>query len=249
MHVRMYLARFSNERESQHMNQTADPHSAEGAQLLTEQLLRGMRRFYSPLLSDTMERLGIPSGALHHAIGPIFSDPHLTVCGRAFPCRVVPTDEYVEIDTLLAMIDAIPQDAFVIVAADAPIDAALWGGMMSARAKARGAVAAAVNGGVRDIAQIATSGFPVFGEYRCIKDIRTRGYMAEYNVSVTCGGVRIDPGDLVFGDANGVIAVAQADAERLYTELERALAEESATARGLDEGGGARALFDKYGRF
>ncbi|HVZ37950.1 MAG TPA: RraA family protein [Candidatus Kapabacteria bacterium] len=212
-------------------------------------ILQGMLRFYSPLLSDTMERLGMPCGALHHAIQPTFPDPGLKVCGRAFPCRVVPTPEYVEIHTLLEMVDSIPEDAFVVVAADSPVDAALWGGMMSARARSRGAVAAAVNGGVRDIEQIAALGFPVFGEYRCIKDIRTRGYMAAYDVAVNCGGVEIAPGDLVFGDANGVIAVRRGDVETLYAELERAFTEEAATQRGLVDGGAARSLFDQFGRF
>lgn len=219
------------------------------ASTIPEELITGMTRFYAPLVSDTMERLGIPCGALDAAIGPTFADPFLKVCGRAFPCRVVPTEEYVEIHTLLEMVDAIPPGAFVVVAADAPIDAALWGGMMSTRAAARGAVAAAVNGGIRDIEQIARLGFPTFGEGRCIKDIRTRGYMAAYNVPVVCGGVAIAPGDLVFGDANGVIAVPAARAAELYAELDRAFTEEAATERGLAGGEGARALFDRYGRF
>ena len=208
-----------------------------------------MLRFYSPLISDTMERLGMETGALDYAIQPIFPDPRLKVCGIAFPCRVVPTSEYVEIHTLLEMVDAIPEHAFVIVAADAPIDAALWGGMMSTRARARGAVAAAVNGGVRDIEQIAGLGFPLFGEYRCIKDIRTRGYMAAYDVTVQCGGVTIAPGDIIFGDANGVIAIPAGEFDRLYNELDTAFTEEAATQRGLEQGEDAKDLFDKYQRF
>jgi regulator of RNase E activity RraA len=214
-----------------------------------EEMLAGMLRFYSPLISDTMERLGMPSTALDHAIQPIFSDPYLKVCGPAFPCRVEPTDEYVEIHTLLEMVDAIPENSFVVIAAASPIDAALWGGMMSARARTRGAVGAAVNGGVRDLEQIANLAFPVFGEYRCIKDIRTRGYMAEYNTTVECGGVTIRPGDVIFGDANGVIAIGRDDFARLFEELDRAFTEEAATQRGLVDGGGARNLFDTYGRF
>src|SRR2546421_9339439 len=125
-----------------------------------DEMLQGMLRFYTPLVSDTMDRLGIRSGAMNHSIQLILPDPHLKVCGIAFPCRVTPTDKYVEIHTLLEMVDNIPDKAFVIISADAEIDAALWGGLMSTRAKARGAVAAAVNGGVRDIEQIADLGFP-----------------------------------------------------------------------------------------
>ncbi len=215
----------------------------------THDQLTGMLRFYTPLISDTMERLGYGATALDYRIQSINPDPSLKVCGVAFPCRVVPTDEYVEITTLLEMIDAIPENAFVVVASDAPIDAALWGGMMSARARARGAVGAAVNGGVRDIEQIASLGFPVFGEFRCIKDIRTRGFMAEYNVSVDCGGMRVNPGDIIFGDANGVTSIPHGRFDELYGELDRAFSEEAATHRGLIDGEDARGLFDTYGRF
>lgn len=215
----------------------------------TPEQLAGMLRFYTPLVSDTMERMGIASTALDSSIQQTFFDPKLRVCGLAFPCRVIPTEEYVEIDTLLEMIDAIPSGAFVIVASDEPIDAALWGGMMSARAGARGAVGAAVNGGVRDIEQIARLGFPVFGTGRCIRDIRRRGYMAAYNVPVSCGNIEVAPGDVIFADANGVIVIPQAHFHALYTELDNAYNEEMATEEGLRSGGEARALFDRYGRF
>ena len=214
-----------------------------------EQMLEGMKRFYTPLVSDTMERLGMKTGALDHAIQSILPDPTLKVCGVAYPCRVVPTTEYVEIDTLLEMVDSIPNNAFVVVSADTDIGAALWGGLMSARARSRGAVGAAVNGGVRDIEQIASLGFPVFGTYRCITDIRRRGYMARYNVPVYSGGQTIVPGDIVFGDANGVLVIARERFEQVYTELETAYGEEQATHASLVKGTGAQEVFDKFGRF
>lgn len=214
-----------------------------------EAKLEGMRRFYTPLVSDTMERLGMKSGAMHHSIQPMLPDPTLKVCGLAYPCRVVPTHDYVEIDRLLEMVDSIPPQSFVVISADRDIGAALWGGLMSARARSRGAVGAAVNGGVRDIEQIASLGFPVFGAYRCITDIRRRGYMAKYNVPVYSGGQTIVPGDVIFGDANGVLVIARERFDRVYAELERAYGEEQQTHRGLVEGNAAREVFEKYGRF
>ncbi len=214
-----------------------------------QDMLEGMLRFYTPLVSDTMERLGMKSGALDHSIQQILPDPHLKVCGLAFPCRVRPTTEYVEIHTLLEMVDQIPERGFVIVSADEDIDAALWGGLMSARAKARGGVGAAVNGGVRDIAQINELEFPVFGTHRCIKDIRRRGYMLKYNTPVYCGGVTIVPGDIIFGDANGVIVIPREKFAEVYAELDAAHSDEHATQKGLQEGNSARNLFERYNRF
>lgn len=217
--------------------------------MITPEQLLSFQKFFTPLVSDVMDRLGIPSHVLSHAIQSIPFNPSLKVAGLAFPCRVVPTIDYVEIDTLLEMVDNIPARAFVVVAADDDIDAALWGGLMSTRAKARGAVAAAVNGGIRDFEQIAKLDFPVFGTYRCIKDIRRRGYMAEYNVSVTIGGITIDPGDLVFGDANGVVVIPQKHFDEVYADLIRSIEGEHRTAAGLNEGRAAQELFSEFKTF
>lgn len=205
--------------------------------------------FHTPLVSDVMDELGLPSGVLSARIRPVLEAPSRVLFGDAFPCRVEPTDEYVEIDTLLEMIDAIPPDAFVLVAATADIDAALWGGLMSTRAQARGAVGAAVNGGVRDIAQIADLDFPVFGVDRRIKDIRRRGFMSAWNVEVEIDGVPIRPGDGVVADANGIVVIPQEHLSSIMRRLEQAFDEEEAVQHGLQTGGNARNLFDDHHRF
>jgi regulator of RNase E activity RraA len=215
----------------------------------TKAQLDSFSRFFTPLVSDAMDRLGLECRVLPNSVQSIPFDPHLKVAGVAFPCRVAPTKEYVEIAKLLEMVDHIPDDAFVVVAADADTDAALWGGLMSTRAKARGARGAVVNGGIRDFEQIAGLGFPVFGKYRCIKDIRRRGYMADYNVEVNFDGQKVRPGDTVFGDANGVLIIPQEHFEIVHAELMKSIAGEDATAKGLQAGRSARELFKEFETF
>jgi 4-hydroxy-4-methyl-2-oxoglutarate aldolase len=217
--------------------------------MISPEQLQSFQKLFTPLVSDVMDRLGFPSHVLPHDIQSIPFDPSLKVAGIAFPCRVIPTSDYVEINTLLEMVDNIPEHAFVIVAADADIDAALWGGLMSTRAKARGAVAAAVNGGIRDFEQISKLDFPVFGSYRCIKDIRRRGFMAKYNTSVMIDGATINPGDVVFGDANGVVVIPQEHFNEVYAELMKSIEGEHRTAAGLNEGRPAQELFSEFKTF
>jgi len=211
--------------------------------------LEFLETLFTPLVSDTMDRLGIFGNVLPHRIQSIFPDPDLKVAGYAFPCRVIPTDEYVEIDTLLEMVDAIPKDSIVLVSCNQDIDAALWGGLMSTRAKARGAKGAVVNGGVRDIEQISSLGFPVFGEYRCVKDIRRRGFMAEFGVPVEIEGVLITPDDIVFADANGVIVIPSEHQEKILSELQGSLTGELNTSSGLLSGKSAQELFREFKTF
>jgi len=208
-----------------------------------------LEQLFTPLVSDVMDRLGISGYVLSHSIQSVFFDQHLKVAGYAYPCRVIPTQDYVEIDTLLQMVDSIPKDSIVLVAADADIDAALWGGLMSTRAKARGARGAVVNGGVRDIEQISNLGFPVFGEYRCIKDIRRRGYMAEYGIEVTFSGVRICPNDIIFADANGIVVLPFRHQEEIFVELHKSIEGEKHTELGLIAGKSAQELFGEFKTF
>ena len=120
---------------------------------------------------------------------------------------------------------------------------------MSTRAKARGARGAVVNGGVRDIEQVAGLGFPVFGKYRCIKDIRRRGYMAEFGESILIDDIHIKTGDIIFGDANGVIVIPSEHEEQIFAELEKSFEGEKKTAAGLASGLSAKELFAEYKTF
>ncbi|MBS1902254.1 MAG: RraA family protein [Bacteroidetes bacterium] len=214
-----------------------------------KEILDFFETLYTPLVSDTMDKLGIHGQVVDHAVQSMLFDPQLKVAGIAYPCRVVPTREYVEIGTLLEMVDSIPADSMVLVAADSDIDAALWGGMMSSRSKARGARGAAVNGGVRDVEQIADLNFPVFGTYRCVKDIRTRGYMAEYNCAVNFGGVEVRPGDIAFADANGIVIIPSQHLHSILAVLTEAKLNEDRTISGLSEGKSAQSLYSEYKAF
>lgn len=208
-----------------------------------------LETLFTPLVSDVLDSLGITGQVLPHTIQSIFPDPHLKVAGYAFGCRVVPTEEYVEIHKLLEMVDAIEKDSFVLVASESPIDAALWGGLMSTRAKVRGARGAAVTGGVRDIEQIAGLGFPVFGEYKCVKDIRRRGYMAEYDTAITIGDTRISPKDIVFADANGIVVIPSSKKEEVLHALTVRIKGEEGTSAGLLSGKSAKELFGEFETF
>lgn len=208
-----------------------------------------LETLFTPLVSDTMDSLGIEGGVLPSAIQSVFFDPSLKVAGYAYPCQVKPTDEYIEINTLLEMVDSIPKDSIVLVASDVDIDAALWGGLMSTRAKIRGARGAVVTGGVRDIEQISALGFPVFGQYRSVKDIRRRGFMAEYGVTLTIGKTLIAPGDIIFGDANGVVCIPKERMAEIRIALEKRLTGEVKTQEGLLIGSSAMELFGEFGTF
>ena len=213
------------------------------------ELLTRLERLYTCIVSDMSESIDDTRLFLGRGIQSLISEPRVKVAGYAFTARVRRTDAYVEIDRLLEMVDAIPPHAIVVVEGDEGLECALWGGLMSAGALRRAARGAVTNGLVRDVEQIAKLGFPVFGTGRTTLDIRTRAELTEYGAPIQVCGVPIRPGDVVFGDANGVLCIPIERVEQVLQLAEQGARDETKTQSDLERGAAAKAVFEKYGRF
>ena len=122
-----------------------------------------------------------------------------------------------------------------------------WGELLSTAARARGAAGCLTDGYVRDIRAIRRMGFPVFHAGIAPLDSKGRGKVAEIDVPIACAGVRVTPGDLVFGDADGVVVVPQAVEANV---LDRAFAKvrgENRTREELEQGAKLADVFARHG--
>lgn len=124
---------------------------------------------------------------------------------------------------------------------------AMWGGLMSTRAMHLNAAGAVMYGYHRDTNEILELDFPVFSMGAYAQDQGPRGKVVDYRVPIDLAGVRIDPGDIVFGDVDGVCIVPRAVEEEVFTQaLEKARGEQ--TVRKAIEGGmSASEAFRTYG--
>jgi RraA family protein len=114
-----------------------------------------------------------------------------------------------------------PGDVLVVDGGGA-LDRALVGELLSAIAISRGVVGVVVDGAIRDAAIVAAGDFPVFARGVCMRGPMRAG-PGMVNVPVVIGGMIVTPGDIVVGDADGVIAFEQALAPALLeavTKLE-----------------------------
>ena len=216
---------------------------------VTPDVIERFERLYSPLVSDSVEEVGLGPRAAAPGLVPFHTDSLRVVVGLAYPCQVVKTQERVEIDMLLEMVDATPDRSLAVVAADQDVNGALWGGLMSAGVAARGGVGAVVDGGVRDLHTVVPMGFPVFAAYRSPLDIRGRAEIVSYNEPVTFRGVPVAPGDLVFADANGIVIVPADAVDEVLAICEARVQKEQLTEAELREGAGARDVYDRHGAF
>jgi 4-hydroxy-4-methyl-2-oxoglutarate aldolase len=217
--------------------------------VITADVVERYQRLYTPLVSDTVEALGLGARALAPGLAPYHADHTRTVVGAAHTVQIRKTSERIEIHNLLAMVDATPPMSVVVVATDEDINGALWGGMMTVGVQRRGAVGAVADGGVRDLHQILPLAFPVFAAYRSPLDIRGRGEVAGFGEPVVCRGVAVSPADLVVADANGVVIVPAEAIDEVLARCEERLGREETTEAELERGASAAEVYARHKAF
>jgi len=177
------------------------------SRLTKPELLRVRGRLRAALVSDVLDALGLR----HQCLGTGLSQlrPGRILVGHAFPVQVVAVNALpaVPYTGLLAALDAIgPQEVFVASASpDAHV--AIWGELVTTACMYREAVGAVCNGYARDTAVVRKLDFPVFSRGTVPYDINGRGEIAEHGRPVEFDGVRVEPGDLIVGDDDGVMSV------------------------------------------
>ncbi len=106
----------------------------------------------------------------------------------------------------------------LVVAARGAMTFAMWGGYISHGMRKRGLAGLVVDGAVRDIAEIAEAGLPVFARGTAT-NVCVSEAAGEVNVAVACAGAVVEPGDIIVADENGVVAVPQRDADEILEKV------------------------------
>jgi regulator of RNase E activity RraA len=219
-------------------------------------LFAAMRReLFSAVLGDVLDTLGCLHQFLPPGLRPLRDD--MVVLGRAMP--VLEADFFgadepagqtplsrQPFGLMFAALDSLQPNEVYVAAGGSPAYA-LWGELMSTRALRLGAAGAVVNGYSRDTHGILRLNFPTFSLGRYAVDQRPRGKVVDYRVPVAIGGVRIAPGDIIFGDIDGVVVVPQVvetDALRLAFEKVR---QENLVRSALEAGLSTVEAFARFG--
>ncbi len=147
----------------------------------------------------------------------------------------------------IALIDSLMPDQIPVFACGKTGRIAPWGELLSTASKVRGAAGALMDGLVRDIRAIREMGFPVFHGGIGPLDSKGRGKIMALDVPVECAGVRVCPGDLIFGDADGVVVVPQAIEQAVLAAAFEKLKGEKSTLADLRAGISLGEVFARYG--
>ncbi|MEX0776102.1 MAG: RraA family protein [Phycisphaeraceae bacterium] len=213
------------------------------------------RELFTAVVGDVMDQLGLRRQFLFPQIQPLRDD--MVVLGRAMP--VLEADVFAEktpgsanallskpFGLMLEALDDLKADEVYICTGSSPTYA-LWGELMSTRAMKLGAAGAVVDGYSRDTQGILNLGFPVFSYGRYAQDQGPRGKVIDYRVPIEINNVRIDPGDIVFGDYDGVLIVPRSAERDVFTKALEKACGEKLVAKAIADGMSAVDAFAKFG--
>jgi len=147
----------------------------------------------------------------------------------------------------IAAVDSLGPGDVMVASTQQSTRTCLWGELLSTASVARGANGAVIDGYTRDVRFIQRMQFPVFSTGMYPVDSAGRGMVIDYNCTINCGGVIVHPGDIVFGDFDGVVIIpAQAEKEVIERAVEKVKGE-NITREELRNGATLRAVYDRYG--
>lgn len=204
-------------------------------------------RLYAAVIADALDAAGYREQALCHTIRPLH--PETVVVGRAMPVLCVEVYEIPEqpYQQEIAAVDSLKQDDVLVGSTNGSTRICFWGELLSTAARARGARGTIIDGFIRDARQILAMRFPVFTTGLSPLDSNGRGDVIAYNVPIECGGVTVHPGDIVFGDADGVVVIPKAVETAVITAALKKMSGENRTRDELRAGATLREVYDKYG--
>jgi len=215
---------------------------------------------YTPVVGDILDQMGYKHQFLPANIRPLEAlvpadayidrtqkDNRLKVAGYA--CTILENDVFEApkkpFGLLTEALDQLrPNEVYVATGAH---NSALWGELLTATAKTRGAAGAVLDGYTRDTPQVLSQNFPVFATECWAQDSSVRTYVCDMRCTIEIGQVTIHDGDLVFGDIDGVLIIPkEIKDEVLVKALEKARGEKK-VRKAIEGGMSATEAFEVFG--
>lgn len=217
----------------------------------TTALLEEYRPFadqlYSAVLADVLDAQGFTHQALPAAIQPL--NPNWKMLGIVrtldmHPVSQIPAAPYAK---EMEAIDALTAGDVLVIRMGGCPECSVWGELLSTACLARGAVGVVMDGMTRDVEKILSVDFPTFAMGTSPLDSKGRIDGVARDVPVVIGETRCTPGDLIFGDRDGVVVIPAAVAEETLAAAKAKITGESQVRQELAAGKSVQEVFAKYG--
>jgi len=202
----------------------------------TESIIQGLRGLPTATISDALDRLGIVGQCL--GIAPL--DPRFRLVGRAFTLRYRPTG-LVDRGNVGDYIDDVPPGDIVVLDNAGRLDATVWGDILTAVSARRGVGGTVIHGVCRDVQRALDLNYPIFSRGRYMRTGKDRVEVESQGAPVSLGEVQVRPGDILVGDADGLLVVPRVRETEVYEtareieDAEQAIEQETAKGIRLDD--------------
>ena len=204
------------------------------------------RELYTPVVGDILDALGRYHQFLPQPVQPLREA--MVLAGRAMPVLMIDVHgpQRKPFGLLTEALDAL-QPGEVYVCGGGTMRCAYWGELLTATARTRGAAGAVIDGYHRDTPKVLEQDWPVFSRGRYAQDSSVRTAVTAFRCPIEIGGVWIEPGDLVFGDLDGVVVIPRAlEQDVVPRALEKARGEKL-VRKAIEGGMSATAAFKQFG--
>lgn len=212
-------------------------------------------QLFTSVVGDVMDKLDLFHQFLPPAIKPLRQD--MVLIGRAMPVLAVDVFQEKVVGTanklmekpfglMLEAVDDLRPNEIYLNTGSSPRNA-LWGELMTIRAQTLGAAGAILNGYSRDTRAVLELGFPIFSWGSYGQDSAPRYKVVDFRVPIEIGNVRINPGDILLCDLDGVCCVPREREEEVFVRALEKARGEKLVRKALEEGVAAVVAFEKYG--
>jgi 4-hydroxy-4-methyl-2-oxoglutarate aldolase len=215
-------------------------------------LTKRLGKLYVAAISDILDDSGFNHQVMDSTIRPLH--PRLKLAGIAVTVTTKWYSTVKKLDAwdygpLFRVFDAIYPGCALVLATNGRTETACWGELISNAARKKGAVGLVTDGAVRDVEKIigVTPPFQVFAASFVPTRMEGRSDYDDVNTPVSTGGVRVDPGDIIFGDMDGVVVIPGEVAEKTINTAEDTAIREAGFRSDVRKGMDVRAAIDKYG--
>lgn len=206
------------------------------------------KRLYTPAVCDVLDGYELRHQYVHHSIKPL--DRTLMIAGPAFTIvgmQNATRDKSKRLGP--RVIDSFVPHVVACYDTSGDETTGVWGELWCAGATRRGCVGAIVDGGIRDTAFIRRAKFPIFLKHKIPADAIGRFNIVDFDCPVTIGGVRVNPGDYVFGDEDGTVIVPKALIVEVLAKAEAIAEKENKIRDAIADNASLADLYQKFERF
>ena len=207
------------------------------------------KKLSTAVICDILDDLGLRNQAMSDSLYPLDEGYKLVGFAKtvlAYDVFEMPDNPYA---TELEAMDSILPGEVCVVCTNGNNSNGFWGELMATATVARGGRGAIVDGGIRDIAQLKQMGdeFKVFASGRNPLDSKGRCLVSDYDCPIKCGNVLVNPGDLIFGDIDGIVVVPHEHIAEVVEKAIEKISRENTVRDELCKGRFLKDVFKQYG--